>query len=249
MQGHVRAVQQIKDSFCPNSGIVNWSAFLSVKPGMTQEQQDRLFELTFNALIAQMLDENDRPRDWELIAEILGRDADAMSSAEFAALAAVLMVMEDVEHLQRFIQLLTVPVDIGRDGDEVLLRQMNHATIDRLTAHIMTELLINIFTDGGIGQRNNAKQIVTILEFMARTPYAFKGEHFPSQQSEFLSLIRNEDGGLALSFTQFGNQPWGISSSVHHLLNDSKWNQREITLSEVLFGGDGSISDLLIRLN
>ena len=63
MQGHVRAVQQIKDSFCPNSGIVNWSAFLSVKSGMTQEQQDRLFELTLEALTAQMLVINDEGED------------------------------------------------------------------------------------------------------------------------------------------------------------------------------------------
>jgi len=80
------------------------------------------------------------------------------------------------------------------------------------------------------------------------TTYAFKGEHFPSQQSEFLSLIRNEDGGLALSFTQFGNQPWGISSSVHHLLNDSMWNQREIIFSDVLVGDALQIEERLRRI-
>ena len=101
----MRAVQQIKDSFCPNSGIVNWSAFLSVKSGMTQEQQDRLFELTLEALMTQMSIDDDAK--WALVEKILGRDANEMSNAEFAALAAVLMVMEDVEHLQRFIQLLT----------------------------------------------------------------------------------------------------------------------------------------------
>ena len=246
MQGHARAVQQINESFCPTSGIVNWNMLMSVKSGMTQEQQDALFDLTLKALLTQMSIDDDSK--WAVIEGILGRDPNEMSNAEFAALTTVLMVMEDAEHLQQFMQLLTVPIDIGRDGNEILLREMNHAIIDRLAAHLMIEVLINIFTDGDIGQRNHAKQVVTILEFMARTPYAIKGEAFPSQQSEFLSLLRNDNGGLVLSFTQFGDQPWGRHNMPNHLLNDRAWNQREITFSEVLFGGDGSISDLLIEL-
>jgi hypothetical protein len=134
MQGHARAAQQINESFCPTSGIVNWSMLMSVKSGMSQEQQDALFELTFRALAAHML--YDDVPNWELIEKTLGRDVSEISDMEFAVLAHVFVNLSTTAYLERFLNAMAVQIGAG-DNEFLLATNLAGGSIGDVDLFVM----------------------------------------------------------------------------------------------------------------
>jgi hypothetical protein len=199
--------------------------------------------LEFNRLVIRSADGSISEYDWNAIGELLGRPAEEISTMQFAALAKILMVMTDEKQLQKFLQLLTSPVQLGYyRNDLTLLREFNHDIIIRIEAHLLVNILDNILSNGDSAQRYHAKQMITILGFMAATPQPFAGEDFPSQLDKFLELKGHGNGGYMLSIKQFGNIPWGPSHNVIWLEDNSQWKFRDIVFSEVLYAGPGEVS-------
>ena len=209
---------------------------------------NRDFSLEVEKILAELIVGDDY--NWDLKEEILGQSYSDITPAQYMALAQLLTGMTNPEDLERFIQLLTSPVRVGEiyfaeegfmDGEGALLRQFNTEIITILEVLMTNNILRNVFSDGDEDQLHHMMQIASILGFIASEPSPFAGEGMNFSTS-FLELVADGNGGLTISFTQFGNRAWDSDFNLGAWLNDiDAWNTREITFSEVLFGGDSSL--------
>jgi len=99
-------IKDIYNSFCPSAGITDWGLLQNVKSQFSQSNQNELFGLMVNAMVAQMLDDGDGEIRWEFIEAILNRPADQIHQSEFAALAIVFLSLEDDGDIELFFHAL-----------------------------------------------------------------------------------------------------------------------------------------------
>ena len=101
--------QNIRDSFCPSEGVVDWDALITVKDGMSDEHQAALTDAMAEALALTMLNGGDY--NWDLIEKLAGLPYAQWTDAIEIALAAVYVELEGLGHKQRFINALVEPID------------------------------------------------------------------------------------------------------------------------------------------
>jgi len=102
--------QAIRDSFCPNGGVVDFNALLAVKATLSQADQDALTATMAEALIARML--GDGNPDWALIEQFAGLSYAQWTDAIGIALAGVYIGL-DTRHLERFINALAEQIELS----------------------------------------------------------------------------------------------------------------------------------------
>jgi len=110
MQQVTTKIHDIYNSFCPTGGITCWDTMFAIKAGMSDRHQDELFNLTVNAIVAQIMGDGDI--NWDMIEAILDRPYDQIRDVEYYALFRVFMTLESEEYLTKFIQLLADPTMI-----------------------------------------------------------------------------------------------------------------------------------------
>jgi len=115
MQRVAKKFQDIRDSFCPTSGITDWDTIFSIKSQMSQSQQDALFGAAVNAFLYELLADDGGP-EWSVIEALLSRSADQFNNVEYAALAVVFLNLSCDREIERFFDAMSTRLEDNGTG-------------------------------------------------------------------------------------------------------------------------------------
>ena len=240
-------IKDIYNSFCPSAGITNFDALLGVKSGMSQANQDKLFGLMVNAMVAQMMGDGDV--NWDMIDEMLGRNIYDISPVELAALAQFYFAIPNDADVEKFLS-LGYRLNLSIYPPRLELTDTMLATAIVIESIVMGRALETIWAHPAVecGDIRNMVERLQILETVITSASSIAWESnseislntLPTR-TQLVQLNRGNDGSLevettrtvfAQRVTQFtGTEPPSVN--IHHTTDSTRLDDFDVRMALV----------------